>query len=297
MEERHNNMKNKMKKISLMALLLLFCICFTGCNQITEQSKTSFELSKIPEYSGIPYVTIYNNVPDFSHKELLTTSYEEYSDLDAFGRCGVASAIVGQDIMPTKERGKIGMIKPTGWQTVKYDNVDGKYLYNRCHLIAYQLTAENANEKNLITGTRYFNVEGMLPFENMVADYVKESGNHVMYRVTPIFEGDNMLASGVQMEGYSIEDEGESICFNVYVYNVQPGISIDYSNGESALEAGSSIKDEQSVSKKEIRGNSNSMIYHSPGQRDYKEMGKSKHLVIFSSEKAAESAGYRKAKR
>lgn len=191
------------------------------------------EIPTVDEYSEQPYIAINNNMPTF--EEVSTKSFESYSSLDELGRCGVAYACIGKDLMPTEERGSIGSVKPTGWQTMKYDIVDGKYLYNRCHLIGFQLSGENANEKNLITGTRYMNVEGMLPFENMVADYVKETGNHVMYRVTPIFEGDNLLASGVQMEAYSVEDDGEGICFNVYVYNVQPGITIDYTDGDSAL--------------------------------------------------------------
>ena len=193
-----------------------------------------FSLSNVAAYSGKPYVEINQNVPYFADSELSTTSYEYYSDLDSLGRCGVCIASVGQDIMPTEKRGDIGSVKPTGWHTVKYAGVvDGNYLYNRCHLIGYQLTGENANNKNLITGTRYLNVEGMLPFENMVADYVKETGNHVLYRVTPIFEGDNMVASGVEMEGWSVEDEGAGICFYVYCYNVQPGIGINYADGTS----------------------------------------------------------------
>ena len=176
------------------------------------------------------------NEPAFSQEDRTsTTSFESYSPLDALGRCGTAYANVGTDLMPTEDRGDIGQVKPTGWHTVKYDCVDGKYLYNRCHLIGYQLTGENANEENLITGTRYLNVEGMLPFEDLVADYVQETDNHVLYRVTPVFEGDNLVASGVQMEGWSVEDEGEGVCFNVYVYNVQPGVTIDYATGESAL--------------------------------------------------------------
>lgn len=196
---------------------------------------TPISPSALPAYSGSPYVVV-ADTPNFSSQELTTESYEEYSSLDSLGRCGVTIASVGRDIMPTEERGSIGQVKPTGWFTVKYDCVDGKYLYNRCHLIGYQLTGENANTKNLITGTRYMNVDGMLPFENMVADYVKETGNHVAYRVTPIFEGNNLLASGVQMEAYSIEDEGEGICFNIYCYNVQPGVKINYATGESSLE-------------------------------------------------------------
>ena len=181
-------------------------------------------------------IILNNNVPEFYEEDLATKSFEQYSELDELGRCGVAFASIGIDIMPTEERESIGQIKPTGWQTVKYDCVDGKYLYNRCHLIGYQLTAENANEKNLITGTRYMNVEGMLPFENMVAEYIKETRNHVLYRVTPIFKGDNLVASGVQIEAESVEDKGKEISFNVYVYNNQPGILIDYLTGKSELE-------------------------------------------------------------
>ena len=192
-------------------------------------------LDAIPAYSGEAYVALNGNVPDFDPDNLPPRSFEEYSDLDALGRCGVAYANVGLDLMPTEKRGSIGQVKPSGWKTVQYDIVDGKYLYNRCHLIGYQLTAENANKKNLITGTRYLNVQGMLPFENLAADYVKETGNHVLYRVTPIFEGDNLVASGVQMEAMSVEDKGEGVLFNVYCYNVQPGIVIDYATGESAF--------------------------------------------------------------
>lgn len=201
-------------------------------NQTQSDSKP-VSLDSIPAYSGKAYVYINNGNPGFSDSDLKTKSYEYYSPRDRLGRCGVVHACIGRDIMPTEERGSIGMVKPTGWHTVKYDCVDGKYLYNRCHLIGFQLTGENANEENLITGTRYMNVTGMLPFENMVADYVKETGNHVMYRVTPLFKGNNLLAHGVQMEAYSVEDDGDGICFNVFVYNVQPQITIDYATGES----------------------------------------------------------------
>lgn len=190
-------------------------------------------MEEVPEYTGEPYVEVDEGEPDFSEEELTTDSYETYSELDELGRCQSAEACVGTDLMPEEEREGIGEIKPSGWHTVKYDNVEGKYLYNRCHLIGYQLTAENANEKNLITGTRYMNTEGMLPFENEIADYVKETDNHVMYRVTPVFEGDNLVASGVWMEAESVEDEGRGVSFNVYVYNIQPGIEIDYSRGDS----------------------------------------------------------------
>ena len=206
---------------------------------------SSFSLSDVPAYSGKAYISVNGNVPYFTAAELTTTSFETYSDLDTLGRCGVTYACIGQDLMPTKERGSIGMVKPTGWHTVRYDDlVDGKYLYNRCHLIGYQLTGENANTKNLITGTRYLNIEGMLPFENMVADYIQETDNHVLYRVTPIFEGNNLLANGVLMEGYSVEDKGAGVSYCVFAYNVQPGIEIDYATGESKL-ADSAQQEEQ----------------------------------------------------
>lgn len=196
---------------------------------------SQFDYGLIPEYSGKPYVEINDNKPYFTDDEKLsgTSSFESYSDLDSLGRCGTAYASVGQDIMPTEKRGEIGMIKPSGWHTVKYDCIADKYLYNRCHLIGYQLTGENANEKNLITGTRYLNVEGMLPYENMVSDYVKETDNHVLYQVTPIFVGDEFVARGVLMEAYSVEDSGAGVSFNIFCYNVQPGVTIDYQTGES----------------------------------------------------------------
>lgn len=206
---------------------------------------SSFSLSDVPAYSGKAYISVNGNVPYFTAAELTTTSFETYSDLDTLGRCGETYACIGQDLMPTKERGSIGMVKPTGWHTVRYDDlVDGKYLYNRCHLIGYQLTGENANTQNLITGTRYLNIEGMLPFENMVADYIQETDNHVLYRVTPIFEGNNLLANGVLMEGYSVEDKGAGVSYCVFAYNVQPGIEIDYATGESKL-ADSARQEEQ----------------------------------------------------
>ena len=200
-------------------------------------SQTAFSLQEIPEYSDTPYTEVNGNQPYFTEADLTTQSFESYSELDSLGRCGVAYANVGQDLMPTESRGEIGSVKPTGWHLVKYDNVDGKYLYNRCHLIAYMLAAENANPQNLITGTRYLNTQGMLPFETKVSDYVKSTGNHVLYRVTPIFEGDNLLANGVLMEAYSVEDDGAGICFCVFVYNVQPGIGIDYATGDNWAES------------------------------------------------------------
>lgn len=230
-------------------VLISLCICSCASTDVTipvqevpkeavVNTATDATLDTIPEYSGSPYVEINGNIPDFRESDYSTEVFESYSELDSLGRCGVCFANIGIELMPTEERGEIGQIKPSGWQLAKYDCVDGKYLYNRCHLIGYQLSGENANEKNLITGTRYMNVEGMLPFENMVADYVESTGNHVLYRVTPVFDGNNLVASGVQMEAKSVEDDGVGICFNVYVYNCQPGVAIDYANGLSVLVEG-----------------------------------------------------------
>ena len=191
------------------------------------------------EYNGSPFVEVNGNVPYFESSDVKTESFEIYKELDFLGRCGAAYANIGKDLMPTEERGEIGMIKPSGWHTVKYPEViEDLFLYNRCHLIGYQLSGENANERNLITGTRYLNVEGMLPFENEVANYVRETGNHVLYRVTPVFEGNNLVAEGVLMEAYSVEDEGVGVEFCVFVYNVQPGVEIDYATGESRIAGG-----------------------------------------------------------
>lgn len=203
----------KNKKL-LLPIITAISILFSGYAPVAPVM-ADVDLSTIPAYTGEPYVEINDNVPDFPEDDFTTDSFESYSDLDNLGRCGVAYANIGQDLMPTEKRGSIGQVKPSGWHTQKYDNVDGKFVYNRCHLIGYQLTAENANEKNLITGTRYLNVEGMLPFENMVADYIKETDYHVLYRVTPIFDGDNLVADGVQMEAESVEDNGDGILFNV----------------------------------------------------------------------------------
>lgn len=196
-------------------------------------TSSEFDYSAVPEYTDSPYIAVNNNVPYFTEKDYTTESYESYGELDSLGRCTSCIACVGQDLMPTEKRGSIGSVKPSGWQIAKYDFIDGKYLYNRCHLIGYQLSGENANECNLITGTRYLNVSGMLPFENLVGDYVKETGNHVLYRSTPIFVDDEWVARGVLLEGYSVEDNGEGVQFCVFCYNVQPGVTINYYDGSN----------------------------------------------------------------
>ena len=249
-------MKNKMgykmkkstkKKIIREIVIIIIAIIIIGINNYNERKsiqegldqKISFDLSSIPAYENSPYVIINENKPEFKEEDYTTKAFEKYSNLDKFGRCGVAYANICKEIMPKdgEKRGTISMVKPSGWQKTKYEGlVEGNYLYNRCHLIGYQLAGENANEKNLITGTRYMNVQGMLPFENQVNNYIeKHKKNHVLYRVTPIFEGNNLVANGVQMEAYSVEDKGKGVCFNIYVYNVQPGITIDYSTGKSQL--------------------------------------------------------------
>lgn len=225
-----------MKKRILTIAVLLLCLIMAGCSGTVDYSSTqSFSMDEIPEYSGEGYVAINDNIPEFDEADKTTEAFETYSDLDYLGRCGPAYANLCQELMPTEERGSISHVYPSGWHSVQYDNVEGKSLYNRSHLIGFQLAGENANEENLITGTRYMNATSMLPFENMVADYIKETDNHVLYRVTPVYEGENLVASGVQMEAWSVEDDGDGICFNVYVYNVQPGIEIDYATGDSWL--------------------------------------------------------------
>lgn len=226
--------KRRKRGKRFLVFLIFAAVILAGAHYIW--NKTSISIEEIPEYSGDPYIEINHNLPEFELGDLSTVEFELYSLQDMFGRCGRAFANISPGTMPTEERGEIGMVRPSGWQTVRYDFIDGAYLYNRCHLIGYQLAGENANERNLITGTRYMNVEGMLPFENMVAKYVKETGNHVLYRVTPIYEKTNLVASGVQLEALSVEDGGAGIRFNVYVYNVQPGVVIDYATGDSWLE-------------------------------------------------------------
>ena len=229
---------NKRLIAALIAVIILVAASVTACTLLRSSVKENETTVPSGTQTDEAYIKVNGNVPRFSEEEKKNAAaFDSYSDLDALGRCGVAFACVGKETMPTEERGPIGSIKPSGWHSVKYDFVDGKYLYNRCHLIGYQLTAENANEKNLITGTRYLNTKGMLPFENMVADYVKETGNHVMYRVTPIFVGDELLARGVHIEAESVEDGGDGIMFNVFCYNVQPGVVLDYATGEGTADS------------------------------------------------------------
>lgn len=303
-------MQKKTKRTySLAALLLALTLLFSGCtvpavsdpvgsnsydgtsveSEITESedveepkptqedeesnsASDSYDISSIPEYDGTAYVVLNDNVPEFSEDDLTSESFESYSELDPLGRCGVAFANIGVDLMPTEDRDSICSVRPTGWQTFEYDIVDGGYLYNRCHLIGFQLTGENANEQNLITGTRYLNVDGMLPFENMVADYITETENHVLYRVTPVFEGNNLVASGVQMEALSVEDDGEGIEFNVYCYNVQPGIEIDYATGDSRLAEEGPVEGTESNSEADYVLNTNSMRFHLPSCSSVEQM-------------------------
>lgn len=282
-------MSNKKIRYLIGSILLSLSFILGACSQSTGSQQTevntelsgeketggpqeaAFDLGQLPAYSGSPYAVVNNNVPFFDDSELTTEAFENYSDLDGLGRCGVAYANICQEVMPTEKRGEIGMIKPTGWQTVKYDWVDGKYLYNRCHLIGYQLSGENANEKNLITGTRYLNVDGMLPFENLVADYVHETDHHVLYRVTPIFENSNLVASGVLMEARSVEDD--DVLFCVYCYNVQPKVTIDYATGESHASEDTNIQEtSQSTGEQTYIVNENTKKFHLPFCSSVKDM-------------------------
>ena len=228
-----------MKKKNILILILLLGAIFYYKDDIYKYTysliNNNTTILEIEDYNQNSYVIVNDNIPYFKEEDYKTTSYEKYGDLDYLGRCTTAIANIGQDLMPTKKRESIGAIKPTGWHTIKYDHIEGKYLYNRCHLIGYQLTGENANKKNLITCTRSMNTKGMLQFENKVADYIKKTNNHVLYRVTPVFEGTNLLATGVEIEAYSIEDHGEGIKFNVFVYNIEDKVIIDYQTGESKL--------------------------------------------------------------
>ena len=277
--------KNNMRALAMVICLALTMQFASGCGttesaQSTQENATTiaetFDFAAVPAYDGKAYVAVNDNVPFFTEEELSSASYETYGELDPLGRCTVCVASVGQDLMPAEERGNIGAVKPTGWHTVKYDFVDGKYLYNRCHLIGFQLAGENANKKNLITGTRYLNVDGMLPFEDEVADYVKDTDQHVLYRVTPVFKGDNLVAEGVEMEAYSVEDQGKGICFCTYCYNVQPGVAIDYATGDSHLNGKNDQNSHNSSAKEHASAvyilNTNTKKFHKPDCYSVKQM-------------------------
>lgn len=286
----------------ILILLLAGALLCSGCagtagTQDAELSPSgSLSVSGTPAeenpsavWDGQPYTAVNGNVPGFSEKDLTTASFESYSELDSLGRCGTAFACLGQDLMPRGERGDISGIHPTGWHSVQYDFIDGKNLYNRCHLIGWQLSGEDANRKNLITGTRYMNVEGMLPFENMVADYIKETGCHVLYRVTPVFQGSNLVADGVLMEAMSVEDQGESISFCVFVPNVQPGVAIDYSDGSSRpADSQSSPENEEAV----YIINTNTRRFHLPSCSSVKEMKESNRENFTGSREELIEEGY-----
>ena len=296
------------KFLNILLLLIVSLSVLSGCSagennffndlDITAQSASdyvNYDLSNVPDYDGKAYVELNGNVPEFSESEkTYSESFEEYGKLDSLGRCTYAVSCIGKDLMPTEKRGSIGSVKPSGWHISKYDFVDGKYLYNRCHLIGYQLTAENANERNLITGTRYLNVEGMLPFENDVADYIEITNNHVYYKVTPIFEGNNLVANGVQMQAYSVEDNGQGVSFNVYCYNVQPGVAIDYATGDNQTVASSSITSTSSdeADKKTYIVNTKTKKFHNPDCDGAKKMSSSNKKKYKGTRDSLISNGY-----
>ena len=299
------------KKWKFLFVLVLLLVFLGGCGESWQtqgagssrgtkeagSSEEIFDPARPPEYNGEPSIAVHNNEPYFADSELTKEAFEQYSELDMLGRCGAAYANICEELMPEEERGAIGHIKPSGWHTVKYsDLIDGNYLYNRCHLIGYQLAGENANEKNLITGTRAMNTEGMLPYENQVADYVKETKNHVLYRVTPIFEGNNLVASGVLMEAESVEDQGEGIRFCVYVYNCQPGIVIDYATGESFRETEGSKDKTGEKSSRETETtyilNTNTHKFHKPDCKSIDKIGENNKETVTVSRKALLSDGY-----
>lgn len=298
------------KFLNIFLILIVSLSVLSGCSagennffndlDITAQSASdyvNYDLSNIPDYDGKAYVKLNGNVPEFSESEkTYSESFEEYGKLDSLGRCTYAVSCIGKDLMPTEKRGSIGSVKPSGWHISKYDFVDGKYLYNRCHLIGYQLTAENANERNLITGTRYLNVEGMLPFENDVADYIEITNNHVYYKVTPIFEGNNLVANGVQMQAYSVEDNGQGISFNVYCYNVQPGVAIDYATGDNQAVTSSSASvtstSSDEADKKTYIVNNKTKKFHNPDCDGVKKMSSSNKKKYKGTRDSLISNGY-----
>ena len=317
------NKQNRKKFVVSLCIVAVLCLLFCSDNikklnpeqnssttstsvdnlSTTEQAQPTtnasndlpFKLSDIPRYSGSPFCEVNNNKPYFQSDELTTDSFKQFSELDSLGRCGVAFACIGTDSLPIEERGAIGMIKPSGWHTVRYDDlIEDKYLYNRCHLIAFELSGENANPQNLITGTRYMNIEGMLPFENRVHDYVENSNSHVMYRVTPVFEGDNLVAHGVLMEGYSVEDSGTGICFNVFCYNVQPYIEIDYADGTSWISEQSDVQSESDTQDRKITFilNTNTKKFHYPDCSSVNDIKEENKEVFTGSREELIEMGY-----
>ena len=289
------------KKVILIIINLILVVTLSGCSTAESEpagtnntnDKTQLITENIPDYTDKIYVEINGNKTEFSDEDKKRDAFELYTDLDELGRCGAAYANICKELMPTEKRGSIGMIKPSGWQLAKYDSVDGKYLYNRSHLIGFQLAGENANEKNLITGTRYFNVVGMLPFENEVAEYVKETNNHVLYRVTPVFKDTELVARGVKIEAYSVEDSGEGVEFNVFVYNVQPDITINYQDGTSSGSGqivDGAVKDNETRNSEAVIGNKNTKVYH---DNDCGSLPKEDNRIYFDSAGEAENAGYR----
>ena len=290
------------KKVILIIINLILVVTLSGCSTAESEpagtnntnDKAQLITENIPGYTDKIYVEVNGNKAEFSDEDKKRTdAFELYTDLDELGRCGVAYANICKELMPTEKRGSIGMIKPSGWQLAKYDSVDGKYLYNRSHLIGFQLAGENANEKNLITGTRHFNVVGMLPFENEVAEYVKETNNHVLYRVTPVFKDTELVARGVKIEAYSVEDSGEGVEFNVFVYNVQPDITINYQDGTSSGSGqivDGAVKDNETRNSEAVIGNKNTKVYH---DNDCGSLPKEDNRIYFDSAGEAENAGYR----
>lgn len=301
-------MKKYIGKITALWLTLMLSVSMAACSQDITDSGTSsttassneasisentIQLNDIPEYDSDPYVVINGNEPFFEESDYTTEAFEEYSGLDSLGRCGVAYANICKEIMPTEDRQDINSVTPSGWVQHEYDFVDGGYLYNRCHLIGHQLAGEDANEKNLITGTRYLNIQGMLPFENMVADYVDETDNHVLYRVTPVYDGNNLVASGVLMEGWSVEDSGDGICYNVYCYNVQPGVEIDHATGDS-WESGDTGNNSTSSDAAETTYilNTNSMKFHKPSCSSVSDMSEENKETFNGSREELIQEGY-----
>lgn len=313
-------MRQTLLRIRALILAAAMLVSMTGCGSTNDKKEESMKapttvelqnrpqkgsmsavtLADIPAYAGEPYAVINDNNPFFTKEEIAkaTTSWEEYGDMDKLGRCSMCWVSVGKDIMPTGKRGSIGAVKPTGWHTVKYDFVNGKYLYNRSHLIGWQLAGENANEKNLVTGTRSFNVDGMLPFENMVADYVREDDKRVLYRVTPMFDGNDLVCRGVLMEAISVEDNGDSVLFNVFVYNVQPGVKINYATGESSLDdeqtAGTGDSDSEAAADTDTTYviNTNSMKFHKEDCSSISSMNQANKKVVTSTRDELVSEGY-----